>query len=384
MDPFPLQAKHVETVPFWRYGWELEDSLGMACLVANYAKVERLLGTDGSYTYYACKQAASPTLMNNYNRPKGGMTDAGHNVQTLYRWSKIDATVGANTYGIDCDDEGNVVNGLVSTTSVFVCEEDFWRMATEDEKQYGACTAKMDSYRVGDHICENGAWRDANYCDFDEDAFPAKYLNSTYEYGTLNDARDGKNYKTVTIGGKRWMAQNLNFAGDDDYFISSSNSGCYKNDPSNCNKEGRNYKWTAAMNISDSYESIAAGSLVGDNHQGICPNGWHIPSIEEFQQLITAVGDFYSYSLVAQNQPGWQNVPSSSISRYGEISNSTGFSAIGSCSNPTRIYFISSDEQYATGTQGLVITTTQSGAYTGEQKSSYGFVRCVENSSQGN
>ena len=138
------------------------------------------------------------------------------------------------------------------------------------------------------------------------------------------------------------------------------------------------------MNISDSYESIAAGSLVGDNHQGICPNGWHIPSIEEFQQLITAVGDFYSYSLVAQNQPGWQNVPSSSISRYGEISNSTGFSAIGSCSNPTRIYFISSDEQYATGTQGLVITTTQSGAYTGERKSSYGFVRCVENSSQGN
>ncbi len=377
---------HVETVPFWRYGWELEDSLGMACLVANYAKVERLLGTDGSYTYYACKQAASPTLMNNYNRPKGGMTDAGHNVQTLYRWSKIDATVGANTYGIDCDEEGNVVNGLISTTSVFVCEEDFWRMASEDEKQYGACTAKMDSYRVGDHICENGAWRDANYCDFDEDAFPAKYLNSTYEYGTLNDARNGKTYKTVTIGGKTWMAQNLNFAGGEGYFMTNSNNGCYKDDPINCNKEGRTYTWAAAMNLPSSYDAQDAGNLIGENHQGICPEGWHIPSEVEFQQLIADVGDFSSYSLVAQDQPGWQNVPASSISRYGEITNSTGFSAIGSCSNPTTIYFISSNE-YAgytgTGTFGLTITTEYSG-YTGALKSSRGFVRCVMNPSQGN
>jgi uncharacterized protein (TIGR02145 family) len=378
---------YVESVPFWRYGWEIEDSLDVACLAENYAKVERLLETNGSYTYYACKQASPPDMINGYNRPKGNGNNDPHNVQTPYRWSKIDPALGANTYGLDCDEDGKMVNGVINTASYFVCEDDFWRVATEDELQMGsACTAKTAYRRVGDYVCENGAWRSVNYCDFDENEFPAKYLNSTYVYETLNDNRDGKTYKTVTIGGKTWMAQNLNFAGGEGYFMTSSNNGCYKDAPINCNKEGRTYTWAAAMNLPSSYDAQDAGNLIGENHQGICPEGWHIPSEVEFQQLIADVGDFSSYSLVAQDQPGWQNVPASSISRYGEITNSTGFSAIGSCSNPTTIYFISSNE-YAgytgTGTFGLTITTEYSG-YTGALKSSRGFVRCVMNPSQGN
>jgi len=100
----------------------------------------------------------------------------------------------------------------------------------------------------------------------------------------LTDKRDGKKYKTVMIGGQRWMAENLN------YKPRKGNSWCYDNDTSNCGKYGRLYDWATAMNIDSSYNSLIwdEGNVV--RHQGICPSGWLLPSREEWDNLGRAAG----------------------------------------------------------------------------------------------
>ena len=49
------------------------------------------------------------------------------------------------------------------------------------------------------------------------------------EYGTLQDPRDGKSYKTVVIGGKTWMAENLNFSKSTDGSVSLDSTFCLNN-----------------------------------------------------------------------------------------------------------------------------------------------------------
>lgn len=79
-------------------------------------------------------------------------------------------------------------------------------------------------------------------------------------------------YKMVTIGtgdkAQTWMAQNL------DYEVTGSS--CYNED---CSQYGRYYTWNAAINNST--------PDVNGNIQGVCPDGWHLPTKAEWEQLIS-------------------------------------------------------------------------------------------------
>lgn len=119
--------------------------------------------------------------------------------------------------------------------------------------------------------------------------------------GTMTDSRDGQTYKTVTIGTQTWMAQNLNYAYTDVPYkhrnnTSDSTSWCYKDSASYCTKYGRLYTWAAAMDSVGTWSTNGKGC--GYNKtcsptypvRGVCPEGWHLPTMEEFKTLFTAVG----------------------------------------------------------------------------------------------
>ena len=159
-------------------------------------------------------------------------------------------------------------------------------------------------------------------------------------YGTLTDTRDGKTYKTVTIGDQTWMAENLNYAYTgvpykvigSYVYTSDSTSWCYENNPANCTKYGRLYTWAAAIDsvslVNDVNNPQSCGSgktcTLPTTVQGICPSGWHLPSKTEFEALITAVGGSLTAGTALKFTSGWSSYEGPS----GNGTDAFGFSAL--------------------------------------------------------
>lgn len=106
----------------------------------------------------------------------------------------------------------------------------------------------------------------------------------TCQYGVLEDERDGQKYKTVVIGEQTWMAQNLNYDIDD-----NRRQSCYGDEPDFCLRFGKLYSWPGVMDYDKNRcQDNASCSLT--SNQGICPNGWHVPTKSEWDTLWSNVG----------------------------------------------------------------------------------------------
>ena len=126
---------------------------------------------------------------------------------------------------------------------------------------------------------------------------PEGYVDpSTVVMGTMTDERDGQTYKTVEIGTQTWMAENLNYAYLQPTAELDSSSFCYNDSASYCEKYGRMYLLSAAMDSAGIWtsEDKSCGfdktcNLGDDYVQGICPVGWHLPTLSEWFVLLSAV-----------------------------------------------------------------------------------------------
>ncbi len=122
------------------------------------------------------------------------------------------------------------------------------------------------------------------------------FLETNYAYescsDTLTDSRDQQKYATVCIGEQVWMAENLNWAGA---------GVCFNSASSYCNTYGRLYTW-------DEVTGDTASTANPSGVKGICPVGWHVPSLAEWQTLIThAGGEFVAGDKLRANSSLWSN-----------------------------------------------------------------------------
>ena len=122
--------------------------------------------------------------------------------------------------------------------------------------------------------------------------------------GTFTDERDGQVYKYTTIGDQVWMAENLRYAAP--YSTCSSDTSFIRQyceliehncDSEKCCKEslcrtfGRYYSI-----IEEGKEFGLIDKILADT---ICPNGWHIPSKEEWgilDSIMKVDGESSSYA----------------------------------------------------------------------------------------
>jgi len=176
------------------------------------------------------------------------------------------------------------------------------RIDIGDFKKGSAITIKYD--KVKEDFVYSSSQRDAaeklfpiSFVNGNENAAPSNQQSGGGSGGsnTLTDSRNGKTYKTVVIGDKRWMGENLNYQ--------TGNSWCYNDDNSKCKQYGRLYDWNTAITA--------------------CPKGWHLPTSEEWDNMQKAAGkDFEGKTL--KSVTGWED--------NGNGTDAFGFSALpGGC-----------------------------------------------------
>lgn len=173
------------------------------------------------------------------------------------------------------------------------------------------------------------------------------------QYGSFKDSLDGRIYKTVKIGSQVWMAENLvanTFRNGDKILEALSKeewldsgdaskpvSCLYEYDEENEAKYGRIYN----------------GVTVFDQ-RGIAPEGWHIPTNDDWNKLIRYLGGEKVAGLKLKSKSGW-DIDWMNNKKNGNGTNSSGFSAL---PGGYRDYSVSNSIFLVKGTQGYWWSST--------------------------
>ena len=169
--------------------------------------------------------------------------------------------------------------------------EKYIRMFWATEKM-GACSEENEGEIAEAHYQD--AW-----------TVEARCSEGEWTLESLADERDGQFYRTMKIGSQHWMAENLKF----DYKVNGTSYGTYINTDNGTNF-GRYYTWAAAMDSAGVYSETSKDCGHGKTctaaatSRGICPEGWHIPTNNEWDTLYTAIGSI-PYAMQAMGYETW-------------------------------------------------------------------------------
>jgi uncharacterized protein (TIGR02145 family) len=189
---------------------------------------------------------------------------------------------------------------------------------------------------------------------------------------------DGNVYNTVLIGEQCWMQENLRTGLMIDGNTNQTDNStiekyCYNNEADSCLVYGGLYQWDEMMQYSSS-----------EGVQGICPQSWHLPSVAEYNTLLSHLegGINHGGQMKETGTRHWNN-PNSGAN------NKSGFTALGAGYRyNTNPYFaglkitnllITSSQQDATSAFSIELLYDKPNTQLTALLKVYGFsVRCVK------
>ena len=151
---------------------------------------------------------------------------------------------------------------------------------------------------------------------------------------------DGNVYNTLRIGDQCWMRENMRAKHYSDGTLipegsTTSTTNTYRyapdNDTNNVSKYGYLYNWAAAMRGTPSSDEIPSAV------QGVCPVGWHIPTLNDWDILQDYLGSqsicyctYYDYIAKSlAHQEGWSNGGGGDLCRVCQNPNTNNASGLG-------------------------------------------------------
>lgn len=192
------------------------------------------------------------------------------------------------------DDLLEIIEDSVMLNATMPIEgEGFWSIVAGGDGYFSDPTMPQSWFKKNiDSVNYTLKWTVSNTCGSLSDELDLTFLrlsaNPCPGTPVVYDT-DGNMYPTIQIGTQCWMAENLKVGTTVISTVTTrahsdaSNNGLIErytmdNEESNIALYGGLYDWDEMMN----YEEEAGG-------QGICPDGWHVPTVEEYDSL----DDFY-------------------------------------------------------------------------------------------
>jgi uncharacterized protein (TIGR02145 family)/prepilin-type N-terminal cleavage/methylation domain-containing protein len=197
--------------------------------------------------------------------------------------------------GSTCPD--NCTGSEVCISETCQCVPDCTGRCSGDDGCGGACP---DNCTGGD-ICNNGACDSRNFVGFTSCGSTGTYLSESYP--------------TTQISSQCWIAKNLNagtmVTSGQGNFSDGMEKSCYGNDSNNCVVYGGLYQWHMAAGKDQTCMSVDCNSDPGNACcavpiQGICPNGWHLPTSDEIFTLLNNLGADAGGKLKEAGTSHWQ------------------------------------------------------------------------------
>jgi uncharacterized protein (TIGR02145 family) len=227
------------------------------------------------------------------------------------------------------------------------------------------------------------SWESLHMEESSSAEYPGDWSSDTDSSTKLQSVTDidGNVYRTVVIGTQNWMAENLkvtkyrngdnitNITGSSGWSSDTSGAyGVYDDDASNLDSYGLLYNWYAV-----------------DNSSGICPEGWHVPTSDEYGALSTYLGgnSVAGGKLKETGTDHWNSQNTGATNSSGFFARGSGIKQYinGNYDLETQYFYAWSSTEYANGLYGYNgrLSSSSTALLVSYTYKNYGFsVRCLE------